>query len=369
MGRILVRKAEAAPAGSPLQTQLMMGGGGGGMGGGMFLTPEKPITPHEAGMQAAMNSMGGRSYSPQQSEAISGRASRAAQMAGKYGGIAAMLGSGLKNIYDSSIQGQAPSLTGMATSAYGANQFMKPLATRAGAQYGAQRGLNQVGRPQGEIDREIQEGMADTNQGQQEESNLVRNPILPRTAEGVAQQAAEQQREGATPASIGRAGLNVEYSQRPEFQGFGNLFDGAEQELRERQNRTRAGRAQPGTAYYGPGTYGPQTAPPTQMSTGRANNVLAGRTRPPIDVSTMGGPTLTSENSTQTTLGGNPQQQGMSGRLDSSLPDLQEQQDKQMEEQQERMDKEKEKQEEMQEEQRKKLAEDMNQQNLLGFGA
>ena len=31
----------------------------------MFLTPEKPITPHEAGMQAAMNSMGGRSYSPQ----------------------------------------------------------------------------------------------------------------------------------------------------------------------------------------------------------------------------------------------------------------------------------------------------------------
>jgi hypothetical protein len=365
VGRILVRKAEAAaPAGTPLQPQLMLGGQG---GSGMFLTPEKPISPHEAGMQAAMNSMGGRSYSPQQAEAITGRASRAAQMAGRYGGMAAMLGSGLKNIYDSSIQGQAPSLTGMATGAYGAQQFMKPLATRAGAQYGAQRGLSQAGRPQGEIDREIQEGMADTNQGQQEESNLVRNPILPRTAEGVAQQAAEQQREGATPASIGRAGLNVEYSQKPEFQGFGNLFDGAEQELRERQNRTRAGRAQPGTAYYGPGTYGPQIAPPTQMSVGRASNVLAGRTRPPINVPTMTGTTLTPENSTQTTFDNN--QLGMSGRLESSLPDLQEQQDKQMEEQKERMEKEKEKQEEMQEEQRKKLAEEMNQQNLLGFGA
>lgn len=155
MGRILVRKAEAAaPAGTPLQPQLMLGGQG---GSGMFLTPEKPITPHEAGMQAAMNSMGGRSYSPQQAEAITGRASRAAQMAGKYGGIAAMLGSGLKNIYDSSIQGQAPSLTGMATGAYGAQQFMKPLATRAGAQYGARVGVRGAGTPQGE--------MADYTQG------------------------------------------------------------------------------------------------------------------------------------------------------------------------------------------------------------
>lgn len=155
MGRILVRKAEAAvPAGSPLQPQLMLGGQG---GSGMFLTPEKPISPHEAGMQAAMSSMGGRSYSPQQAEAITGRASRAAQMAGKYGGIAAMLGSGLKNIYDSSIQGQAPSLTGMATGAYGAQQFVRPLATRAGAQMGANVGVRRAGTPQGE--------MADYTQG------------------------------------------------------------------------------------------------------------------------------------------------------------------------------------------------------------
>jgi hypothetical protein len=114
----------------------------------MFLTPEKPISPHEAGMQAAMSSMGAGQYSPEQAQAITGRASRAAQMAGKYGGIAAMLGSGLKNIYDSSIQGRAPSLTGMATGAYGAQQFMKPLATRAGAQYGANVGVRRAGTPE-----------------------------------------------------------------------------------------------------------------------------------------------------------------------------------------------------------------------------
>ena len=155
MGRVLVRKAEAVQAGnSGLQPQLMLGGQG---GSGMFLTPEKPISPHEAGMQAAMDSMAGRSYSPQQQQQVGQTASRAAQMAGKYGGIAAMLGSGLKNIYDASIQGQAPSLTNMATSAYGAQQFVKPLATRAGAQMGANVGVRRAGTPQGE--------MADYTQG------------------------------------------------------------------------------------------------------------------------------------------------------------------------------------------------------------
>ena len=365
MGKVLVRKAEA-PAGSPLQTQLMMGGGGGGMGGGMFLTPERPITPHAAGMQAAGQLLDGQGYSNQQQQNVAQTASRGAQMAGKYGGLAAMLGSGLKNIYDSSIQGQAPSLAGMATSAYGANQFMKPLATRAGAQFGAQRGMNQVGRSQGDIDREIQEGMANTNQGRDGESSIVRNPILPRTADGVAEQAAEQQRAGATPASIGRAGLDVSYSAKPEFQGFGNLFDGAEQELRERQNRTRAGRVQPGTAYYGPGTYGPQIAPPTQMSVGRASNVLAGRTRPPIDTSFARNQsnTPTDANSTQMNFGNNPV--GMAGQLNNALPDQIAENKRLMEAQEEAK---KEKKDKMVEDQREKLAEDMRQSNLSGFGA
>ena len=355
MGKVLVRKAEA-PAGSPLQTQLMMGGGGGGMGGGMFLTPERPITPHAAGMQAAGQLLDGQGYSNQQQQNVAQTASRGAQMAGKYGGLAAMLGSGLKNIYDSSIQGQAPSLAGMATSAYGANQFMKPLATRAGAQFGAQRGMNQVGRSQGDIDREIQEGMANTNQGRDGESSIVRNPILPRTADGVAEQAAEQQRAGATPASIGRAGLDVSYSAKPEFQGFGNLFDGAEQELRERQNRTRAGRVQPGTAYYGPGTYGPQIAPPTQMSVGRASNVLAGRTRPPIDTSFARNQsnTPTDANSTQMNFGNNPV--GMAGQLNNALPDSIAENKRLMEEQE---DNKKEEKEEMDQKQLESLQENL----------
>lgn len=366
MGKVLIIKEDKAT--SPLQTQLMMGGGGaGGMGGGMFLTPERPITPHDAGVQAAMNSMGGSSYSPEQTNAIAGNASRAAQMAGKYGGLAAMFGSGLKNIYDSSVSGQAPSLTGMATSAYGANQFMKPLATRAGAQYGAQRGLNRVGRAQGDIDRENQEGMADYNQGGQGESNLVRNPILPRTGQGVASQATEQLRAGATPASIGRAGLDVSYSQKPEFQGFGNLFDGAEQELRDRQGRTKAGSIQPGNAYSGPGSYGPQIAPPNPMSAGRANNVLAGRTREPLDDSWYKNRpfTPTSGNSRQATLGDN--QPGMSEKINSALPDPMEESKRIAAE---NAEKEEEKKNKLAEDQRNKLAEDINRQNnLSGFGA
>ena len=367
MGKVLVRKAEA-PAGSPLQTQLMMGGGGGGMGGGMFLTPERPITPHAAGMQAAGQLLDGQGYSNQQQQNVAQTASRGAQMAGKYGGLAAMLGSGLKNIYDSSIQGQAPSLAGMATSAYGANQFMKPLATRAGAQFGAQRGMNQVGRSQGDIDREIQEGMANTNQGRDGESSIVRNPILPRTADGIAQQAAEQQRAGATPASIGRAGLDVSYSAKPEFQGFGNLFDGAEQELRDRQGRTKAGSIQPGNAYGGQGTYGPQIAPPVPMSVGLANNVIAGKTRAPIDTSFARNQpnTPTPDNSTQMNFGNNPG--GMAGQLNNALPDPIAESKRLMEEQANKKEEEK---KEMDEIQREKLVDELNdqkQQNLLGFG-
>lgn len=207
MGRILVRKAEAAPApaGTPLQPQLMLGGQG---GSGMFLTPEKPISPHEAGMQAAMSSMGAGQYSPEQAEAITGRASRAAQMAGKYGGIAAMLGSGLKNIYDSSIQGQAPSLTGMATGAYGAQQFVRPLATRAGAQYGAKVGVRGAGTPQGEMANYQQGSMAQPfNIPQGTNMDMFNTPTLaPPTAAPPAITAENSRQAGLGEFSPGMSG-------------------------------------------------------------------------------------------------------------------------------------------------------------------
>jgi len=158
MSWVFVKQAEAAPAGSPLQTQLMLGGGGGGSG--MFLTPEKPITPQEAGMNAAMQHMRGRSYSPEQTQAIASRASRAAQMAGRYGGLAAMLGAGVKNLYDQTATGEPLGLTSLGTSMYGAQQFARPIATRAGAQMGARVGVRRAGTPQGEMANYQQGAMA-----------------------------------------------------------------------------------------------------------------------------------------------------------------------------------------------------------------
>ena len=353
----------------------------------MFLTPETPISPHEAGMQAAMDSMAGGSYSPQQQQQVGQSASRAAQMAGKYGGIAAMLGSGLKNIYDSSISGQAPSLSGMATGAYGAQQFIKPLATRAGAQYGAKVGVREAGRPQGDIDREIQESMADYTQGQQGEfDTFVRDPILPRTAEGVAEQAAEQLREGSTPGSIGRAGLNVTHSMRPEFQGFGNMFDAVEQEQLERDNRTRGNVGyldQRGRRTFGGSSAGyrdalnrPQPselvsvtrAPPTPMSTGRARNVLAGRTRPPIDTGGFDAsapPTGEGEQTSMADFG------AITGGFASKVNEsLKQQQEEQMKEQQEKQEEERKKKEEMNQEQQAKLTEELRDKtNMQSTGA
>lgn len=142
MGWILV-KQEGVPAGSPLQTQLMLGGGGGGSG--MFLTPEKPITPEEAGMQATNQYLSGRrGFSPEQRQRVSDIASRAGQFAGRYGGLAAMLGAGVKNLYDQSATGEPIGLTNLATSMYGAQQFARPIATRAGAQAGARVGVRNV---------------------------------------------------------------------------------------------------------------------------------------------------------------------------------------------------------------------------------
>ena len=155
MSWVLV-KSEGTPAGSPLQTQLMMGGGG-GMGGGMFLIPEKPITPEEAGMEATNQYLSRRrGFSPQQRQRAAGIASNAARLAGRYGGLAAMLGAGVKNLYDQSATGEPIGLTNLATSMYGAQQFARPIATRAGAQAGARvgvRGVRQEARDAREAQR------------------------------------------------------------------------------------------------------------------------------------------------------------------------------------------------------------------------
>ena len=238
MGRVLVRKAEAVQAGnSGLQPQLMLGGQG---GSGMFLTPEKPISPHEAGMQAAMDSMAGRPYSSQQQQQIGQTASRAAQMAGKYGGIAAMLGSGLKNIYDASIQGQAPSLTNMATSAYGAQQFVKPLATRAGAHMGARVGVRGLGpffrgagTPQGE--------MADYTQGampQGQQAFRMRDSFDP-TQFDMAPPTPSPTPPTLTPENSRQAGLG-EFS--PGMSGSlqsSSAFNDATEQMKEQQKEAK----------------------------------------------------------------------------------------------------------------------------------
>ena len=151
MSWVLV-KQEAAGMGG---TQLMAGGGGGAQ---VYLTPDRPVTPEEAGMAAVDRYLSGRRavlpdrapsrrvYSPEQRQSMGGTASRFARTAGKYGALAAAIGGGLKNLYDQTASGEPLSATGLGTSALAGYQFAKPLATRAGAQAGARVGVRGVQR-------------------------------------------------------------------------------------------------------------------------------------------------------------------------------------------------------------------------------
>lgn len=146
MGRVYVlRKQDESFIPNTLQTQAVVGG----PQGGLLISPERPISPQEAGMQAAMGVLGDRQLPQQTQQAVQQGATTAASRANRAALIASLLGSAGKTIYDASLQGQAPSLTGMASSAYGAQQFLRPLATRYGAQYGAQRAFRNLGSPQG----------------------------------------------------------------------------------------------------------------------------------------------------------------------------------------------------------------------------
>ena len=148
MGWILV-KQEAAGMGG---TQLMAGGGGGAQ---VYLTPDRPVTPEDAGMSAVDQYLSGRrfiapdrapdtTFLPQARQNIADTASRFARTAGKYGSLAAALGGGLKNFYDQTASGEPLSATSLGTGALAGYQFAKPLATRAGAQLGTRVGVRQA---------------------------------------------------------------------------------------------------------------------------------------------------------------------------------------------------------------------------------
>ena len=377
MSRVLVRKAEGGGGflGPSVQTNVM------GQGSPFFITPKEPISPQQAGMDAANRVLDG-TQGPLRTQAVQDSATRGAQRAtglvqGEFGMPSlGMLGlAGLKNIYNASVQGQAPSITGTLGDAYGMAQYAQPFAAAMGARMGAASAMR---APEPQVEASVPDDY--------EFDAFVRDPILPRTAEGVAEQAAEQLREGATPASIGRAGLNVTHSMRPEFQGFGNMFDAVEQEQLERDNRTRGNVGyldQRGRRTFGGSSAGyrdalnrPQPselvsvtrAPPTPMSTGRARNVLAGRTRDPIDTGgfdASGTPTGEGEQTSMADFG--TITGGFASKVNESLK---QQQEEQMKEQQEKQEEEQEEREKMNQEQQAKLNEELREKtNMQSTGA
>ena len=134
-----------------LQTQAIVGG----PQGGLLISPDKPVDPTVAGQQAMEQYLSGRrrvlpdrapdtTFLPQARQNIADTASRFARTAGKYGGLAAALGGGLKNLYDQTASGEPLSFYNLGTSGLGAYQFASPLATRAGADIGTRVGVRQA---------------------------------------------------------------------------------------------------------------------------------------------------------------------------------------------------------------------------------
>jgi len=299
MSWVLIKQAEPAPAGSPLQTQLMLGGGG----GGMFLTPEKPITPQEAGMEAANQYLSGRrGFSPEQTQRVAGTASRAAQLAGRYGGLAAMLGAGVKNLYDQSATGEPLGLTNLATSMYGAQQFARPIATRAGAQAGARVGV-----------RGVQREARDARAAQRTGSPASADFSMP---------------QGTDMSMFDMAQPTLAQPTPLEQAGLGNI----DPTMMSGDARAYGRSGVPNTSMFEFRQQMPSFSPPPRQTT--LGEFSPAQPTPPAP-------------------------QGMEEKLQSALPNpvetIKQQQEKQMEEQKERQ----EKQQEMQEEQRQKFAEEM----------
>jgi len=278
-------------------TQLMAGGGGGAQ---VYLTPDRPVTPEQAGMSAVDQYMSGRrfiapdrapdtTFLPQARRNIADTASRFARTAGKYGGLAAALGGGLKNLYDQTASGEPLSATSLGTGALAGYQFAKPLATRAGAQLGTRVGVRQ----------------ADNLQKPLTESQAAEPFAIP-----------EQTDMGMFDAQAPASSPTVFRHRNPAQRRYTEFMRNTPEARRIRSERSQ------------------QTFPVQVPLMGKVFD-----TAPPTPAPSM------SEDS--------------SAALQSALPNpveqIKEQQAKQMEEQKERQ----EKQQEMQEEQRQKFAEEM----------
>ena len=309
MGRVLVRKAEGIQSFAPM-VQTNVGGGG----SPFFIQPRDPISPEQAGMDAAMSSLRGmRGMSPEQQQTVADSATRGAQgmtnlVQGKYGMPSlAMLGlAGLKNTYNASIQGQAPSITGTLGDAYGMAQYAQPFAATFGAEVGAQRGI-----------KDARQQAADAKAAERTGSPASADFSIP---EGTNM----DMFNAPTPPPLEQAGLaNIDptmMSGDARAYGRSGVPSMSMQQFRQQM---------------------PSFSPPPRQTT---LNEFA----PPPAAS----PTP-------------PAPEGMAGKLESALPDpMQASMDRMKEEQ----DKREEEKKEMEEKQREKLAEDMKEQSL-GTGA
>ena len=310
MGRVLVRKAEGVQSFAPM-VQTNVGGGG----SPFFIQPREPVSPEQAGMDAAMSSLRGmRGMSPEQQQTVADSATRGAQRAtnlvqGKYGMPSlAMLGlAGLKNTYNASIQGQAPSITGTFGDAYGMAQYAQPFAATFGAERGAQRGIKDARQQAADAkaaERTGSPASADFSMPEGTNMDMFNTP---------------------TPSPLEQAGLgNIDptmMSGDARAYGRSGVPSMSMQQFRQQM---------------------PSFSPPPRQTT------LNEFTPPPTASPTP------------------PAPEGMAGKLESALPNPMQASMDQMKEQQDKREEEK---KEMEEKQREKLAEDMKEQQSLGTGA
>lgn len=313
MGRVLIRKDASMAMGPTVQTSV------GGAGSPFFITPRERIEPSEAGMRAAMQRLRGmRGISPEQGQTVLDSATRGAERAsglvqGKRGlPSLGMLGlAGLKNIYDASIQGRAPSVAGTFGDAYGMAQYAQPFAASIGSEVGARRGFDEARRQAVDAKAAERTGSpagADFSMPEGASMDMFNLPA-------------------PTPSPLEQAGL-------------GNI----DPTMMSGDARAYGGSGAPSMSMPQFRQQMPSFSPPPRQTT------LDEFTPPAIASPTP------------------PAPQGMAEKLESALPEppnpMQQSMDLMMENQKKR----EEEKEKMEEEQREKLAEDMKEQRLLGTG-
>lgn len=319
MGRVLIRKDASMAMAPTVQTNV------GGAGSPFFITPRERIEPSKAGMRAAMQRLRGmRGISPEQGQTVLDSATRGAERAsglvqGKRGlPSLGMLGlAGLKNIYDASIQGRAPSVAGTFGDAYGMAQYAQPFATSIGSEVGARRGFNEARRQ-----------AADAKAAERTGSPAGADFSMPEGASMDMFNIAPPTRYDSTQDSpLARAGLgNIDptmMSGDARAYGRSGAPSMSMQQFRQQM---------------------PSFSPPPRQTT------LDEFTPPAIASPTP------------------PAPQGMAEKLESALPEPPNPMQQSMDLMRENQKKREEEKEKMEEEQREKLAEDMREQRLLGTG-